>query len=385
LARGEAVLLQAIGKGMPPGVYSVAGPDLLRLIEEAHNDQEMIWRYALIRTVLDWYRTGIGTAAPLTLVAELMPLVANTGGHPLREEIDDALEWFARPVIGQGRQSRQSVITVLGTDSGSAQEIAVHDYVLDHDNLKRTLPDEIWSAALRLSPDDSAKFRIATAAYNQDRADIALDEMEALAEGGNALAMSNAGVLLLHRDPPGARHWMELAIESADPRVVPLAQANLGGLLLNAGETGRARELLEAAIGSANPLAMPRAVMSLGGQLMLAPAIGLRKTNTVPQASDLLGDLLAEQEDWDGAEGAYQAAIDTADPYWAPLAQVNLGLLRQRRGDTEGARQLLDAAARSGNPEVASLAQAKLDGLLMEPYPKLPLRRACSQAAATTK
>jgi hypothetical protein len=86
----------------------------------------------------------------------------------------------------------------------------------------------------------------------------------------------------------------------------------------------------------------------------------------VPLASDLFGDLLAEQEDWEGAEGAYQATIDTADPYWAPVAQVDLGLLRQRRGDAGGARQLLEAAIRSGNPEVVPWASDLLADLLAE-------------------
>ena len=65
---GHLGLLRAIGKGMPLGVYSVAGPDLIRRIEDARNDDEMVWRYPLIRAALDWYRTGIEMAAPLPSV-----------------------------------------------------------------------------------------------------------------------------------------------------------------------------------------------------------------------------------------------------------------------------------------------------------------------------
>jgi tetratricopeptide (TPR) repeat protein len=112
-------------------------------------------------------------------------------------------------------------------------------------------------------------------------------------------------------------------------------------LLLDAGESGRARELLEAAIGSGNP-------------------------QVVPMAQDLLGDLLAEQEDWEGAQDAYQAAIDTADPYWAPVAQASLGALLLDAGESGRARELLEAAIGSGNPDVVPQAQDLLRDLLAQ-------------------
>jgi tetratricopeptide (TPR) repeat protein len=341
---GYPGLLRAIDKGMPLGVYCVAGPDLLRRIEDAYNDDEMIWRYALIRTVLDWYRTGIETPAPLTLVTELMPLVAKLEDYPLKEDVDDALEWFTRPVIGQGRQSRQSVITVLDTDSGPAAAITVHDYVLDHDHQDRgrTLIDEVWSAALQVAAvlDISARFRISATAYNQNRTDIALNEMKVLAEGGDALAMSSVGALILQNDPRSARDWLERALASGSPQAVPVAQANLGGLLVNAGETGRARELLEAAIGSESPQVVPLAQANLGGLLLNAGETG--------RARELL-----------------EAALRSGDPQAVPMAQANLGAVLMLAGETGRARELLEAAIGSGNPQVVPLAQANLGVVLV--------------------
>jgi predicted negative regulator of RcsB-dependent stress response len=86
----------------------------------------------------------------------------------------------------------------------------------------------------------------------------------------------------------------------------------------------------------------------------------------VPEAQDLLGDLLAEAGDWAGAEVAYQAAIDTADPTWAPVAQLDLARSRAGRGESGGVRELLEAAAGSRNPQVVPEAQDLLGDLLAE-------------------
>ena len=87
-----------------------------------------------------------------------------------------------------------------------------------------------------------------------------------------------------------ARELLEAALGSGNPQIVPQAQADLGMLLGHRpGRSSRRRELLEAAMGSGNPQIVPQ---------RRAPAPG---------------DLLAEQEDWEGAEGARtQAVVDTA-------------------------------------------------------------------------
>jgi hypothetical protein len=67
--------------------------------------------------------------------------------------------------------------------------------------------------------------------------------------------------------------------------------------------------------------------------------------------TDLLRDLPVEHEDWEGAEAAYQAVIDTADPYWAPTAQTDLAKLCQQRGNVGRARELPAPPAQPARPK----------------------------------
>ena len=76
---------------------------------------------------------------------------------------------------------------------------------------------------------------------------------------------------------------------------VPLAQANLGALLMRQGEFEQARELLKQVLASGHP-------------------------ENAPPAADLLGNLLVEQKDIAGAQTAYQTAIDS-DHRWASAAR----------------------------------------------------------------
>jgi hypothetical protein len=93
------------------------------------------------------------------------------------------------------------------------------------------------------------------------------------------LAQANLGGLLMDAGEPGpARELLEAAIASGDPQVLPLAQANLGGLLMDAGEPGPARELLEAAITSGNPQVVPFA------SNLLASVSGEEEDPTVDKA-----------------------------------------------------------------------------------------------------
>ena len=92
------------------------------------------------------------------------------------------------------------------------------------------------------------------------------------------LAQANLGVLLMNAgEPERARELLEAALASGNPQVVPLAQVNLGRLLIVAGEPERARELLEAALawggepagpGSARgPADQPGGLGGRGGRL----------------------------------------------------------------------------------------------------------------------
>jgi tetratricopeptide (TPR) repeat protein len=343
-------LLAAVSSGMPPGVYAVAGPQLLQQVSAARASDDMPWRYALILSVLDWYRTGIGTPAPLAAVRELLPGIASqesypdalrTGGRPQPEDIDEALSWFSHNVTGgRGPLSQQRVITVLGSDGPDAS-LAVHDYVLDRDQQQgRRVPDVVWSAALQTAASDiSAVFRICVVAFSQDRPDISVQAMTPLATDGNALAMCNLGGILLDRDPDSARRWTERALRTGEETIVPLAQANLGTLLMHSGYMQGARPLLEAAIGSGDFEVVPLARANLGVLLMM------------------LGDL-------DGARPLLETAVATANPHERPFAQANLGSLLMVLGDLDGARPLLEAAAATGSLRARALGQAALGALL---------------------
>ena len=153
-------LLSAIENGVPVGVYCVAGPELLRRVNEALGSDDMPWRYAMILTVLDWYRTGIGIPAPLAVIRELMPQVTaaedyprklKVEGSPLEEDVDDALHWFTSNVTGgRGRQSQQRVFSLLDAEGEPGTSLSVHEYVLDHHDQDRKLPGEVWSAGFDL-------------------------------------------------------------------------------------------------------------------------------------------------------------------------------------------------------------------------------------------
>jgi tetratricopeptide (TPR) repeat protein len=418
-------LLSAIEDGIPVGVYCVAGPELLRRVDEARVSDDTPWRYAMLLAALDWYRTGIGVPAPLAVIQELMPQVTVAEGYPRHlkvdgspagEDVDDALRWFTSNVTGgRGRRSQQRVFTLLDAKDEQAASLSVHEYVLDHDHRRdrdRELRGEVWSAALRSAADDSAVFRIAAAADSQGRPDIALQAITPLADSGNSLAMCNMSSLLIRSDPTSAYDWaeralqsgdretiplaqnnlavllirsgdmqravslLETAVSSGDSSVVPLAQANLGNILINSGDTERARHLLNAAMNSGNPRAVTVAQAGLGLLLatlgdveearpLLEAAVNTADPQTLPMAQAGLGAVLVTLWDMDGARPLFEAAINSGDPLVLASARIGLGGVLAASGDTEGARPLLEAAVNSGYPLLVPRAQAALGALLM--------------------
>lgn len=64
------------------------------------------------------------------------------------------------------------------------------------------------------------------------------------------------------------------------------------------------------------------------------------------------------------AEAAYQIAINSGHPEWAPRALNSLGTLREHRlNDFSGAEQAYEQATESGHPQVAPLAAINLGDL----------------------
>ena len=106
-------LLAAAQKEICPGVYVVAGPELIDRVKTARNNEEWPWRYPLIRAALDWSRTGIGTGLPLDVAPKLMAAVAGTQDPVLADELYDTKGFATKVVLGgSGRKTRTSVLTL---------------------------------------------------------------------------------------------------------------------------------------------------------------------------------------------------------------------------------------------------------------------------------
>src|SRR5579864_2011461 len=93
-----------------------------------------------------------------------------------------------------------------------------------------------------------------------------------------------------------------------------------------------------------------------------SPAAGLYLLSD-PAGAFSLGTRLAEQGDVEGARSAFQQAIDSADPEYAPAAGYRLGLLLGQHGDIEGAKEAYRLAANSGHPQHSPVAARNLGHL----------------------
>jgi predicted negative regulator of RcsB-dependent stress response len=205
--------------------------------------------------------------------------------------------------------------------------------------------------------------------------------LEDAAASGNALvvplAQANLGGLLLNQgELERARLLLEEAAASGNPLVVPLAQTNLGILLLNQGEPERARRLLEEAIVSGNPQVVPMAQANVGavllgqGQLeearpLLEEAAASGDAQAAPQATFLLGLLLRDLGEVDRARPLLQAVVETDNPM-RPQAAVVLGDLLVQQGDAAGAAGAYQAAIDSGDAQWAMTARTDLALLSMD-------------------
>jgi TPR repeat protein len=232
-------LLDAVSKGVSVGAYSVSGPLLVQRFSHARNDEERPYRWALVRAVLDWYRTGIAEPIPLNKVISLMPTIAGMDSLPTPDETTDALDWAMAAEIGAGPATRQSLLSL----ESETETLTVNDYVLDHDQRGsfERVPDLIWVSAIEHARTDSL-LAIGVAAFWADKLDFAVRAMEPLAGGGNVDAMFNLGLVLADSDAGAAQRWYERAADAGDSR----AMNNLG-VLLEDREPAEARRWYERA------------------------------------------------------------------------------------------------------------------------------------------
>jgi tetratricopeptide (TPR) repeat protein len=86
-----------------------------------------------------------------------------------------------------------------------------------------------------------------------------------------------------------------------------------------------------------------------------------------PAAALNLAKLLKEGDDVDGAQAAYETAIQFGDPDLTPGAAFDLGvLLWLRRGDRTAAAEAFEKARASGHWDVAAEAAYNLGVVLLE-------------------
>ncbi|MGK8502004.1 tetratricopeptide repeat protein [Nocardia asiatica] len=89
-------------------------------------------------------------------------------------------------------------------------------------------------------------------------------------------------------------------------------------------------------------------------------AIASGHPNWAPLAAAELGGLLSAAGDKPAAEGAYHVAVDSGHEDAAPRAAYNLGLLLAERGDIAAAEAMYERAAESGHPDAAPRAWINL-------------------------
>ena len=197
-------LLEWVAAGNSPSAWVVAGPALEKRLSVAKNDDERPARYALVRTVLDWYRTGISAPCPKDTAKTLVQLRIGAG----HDDMTEAFEWALESVIGASRRTAQALLSEVSTGA-----LTVHDYIQDADAPSATsiIPDYVWHASLKLARTAGALFSIGMSAVLQDKNDIAAKAFLPLAKAGDIDGMTILGILLLEQDPRQARKWWKKA------------------------------------------------------------------------------------------------------------------------------------------------------------------------------
>jgi hypothetical protein len=193
-------LLEWVAAGNSLSAWIVAGPALERRLLVAHDDDERPVRYALVRTVLDWYRTGISQPCPRETVGKL--LQTHLSAKP--DDVKKAFDWALESVIGASRQTEQAL---LSEHPGGA--ITVHDYIQDADaqSSEDMVPDIVWQAALKHANTARALFSVGMTAGLRENIDIASKAFLPLAKAGDVDAMTILGTLLLDSNPKQALRW----------------------------------------------------------------------------------------------------------------------------------------------------------------------------------
>lgn len=199
--------------------------------------------------------------------------------------------------------------------------------------------------------------------------------MEARSKLVIPLAQASLGGLMVNEgELDKAQTLLDAALASGSPQVTPLAEANLGWLKMQRGDLQGALPLFERAAQSTDPGVSENARVSLGWALsfgtdidrsraILEDAVTSFTGRPAMRAECYLGDIALKRGDLDDAEASYRRVRDSDERDMIPGAEVGLGLVAGGRGDVEGARAWLDPVASSGHPELAPLAADLLGDL----------------------
>ena len=330
-------VLEAIARGVPLGAYCVSGPSLVARLESARRDEINPVPYALVRTVLDWYRTGITQPIPVQEARRLTAERLEPDDAGDSAMLDEALTWALTPETPPPRGTPAQTFLAVDGDRG----LSVHDYVLDHDQIAHPgdIPNSVWQAALAVAgPGDG--FSIGLAAYEAGKPEIARAAMEPLAEFGDPSVMFTLGVFLKDIDPGAAREWYEKAAEAGDAG----AMNNLGRLL-EASDRQTARYWFEKAADAGYAGGMN----NLGRLLMESDPQAARawweKAANAGQADAMFNlGLLLERSHPRAAGEWYEKAANAGHSG----AMFNLGVLLQG-SDEYAARYWYEKAANAGH------------------------------------
>jgi TPR repeat protein len=362
-------LLRWTATGNSPSSWVVAGPALVGKLRSAAADDERPSRNALMRAVLDWYRTGISRPIPKATASELTSvyLAEQTEAHDLA----DSFEWAFEPVMGASRLTAQSLLTELPDCAG----IVVHDYVQDSDSrsLRPDIPAQVLAAALDYATSDDQRAAVGISGALQGNLDVAARAWIPLAENGDTEVMANLLLVLKDSDPDEARRWGEAAAVAGNA----VAMFNLGFLLADTAPD-ESRSWYEQAAEAGHTEAMVNLAVMLqdidpdtarrwydravdAGSVHAMNNLAILLYITEPEEARQLWERAAEAGSTEAMTSLGRVLVDTepdrARHLWEEAAErdfvpamYNLGLLLDQTEPQEATRWLRQAAA-AGSPE----------------------------------
>lgn len=382
------------------GAQAVAAPALRAWYDTSDVAEPSAW--AVLHAVIDWRRIGIATPMPEEALRAMYP-------HYLAlatVEVDATDELFEEGVACARKRVEDTVAPLSVTGAPGERVMRAFDYVValadGQDGLKpKPVPDFLWTHAIQARRGEDLLY-IAFAALGRSLAKQALAACrEAWDTVTDPSLRARAALMLgeleaIEGDTATARGLLTEALESGVPDVVPLAKAELGGLLATpGGDPVLARRLLTETIDAGDQELTPFAQLNLGAMYMnsgdfaaakplLEKALASGDPEVDSQQQARFQRLLTGQEEAERNRAPYKTTDDLGSGLDVSqllrrtlvggdrsaavpqLARASLGGLLVNEGNLDEAKVMLDAALDSRNAAVIPLAQLNLGGLLLQ-------------------